>query len=408
MSKGLESIPGQPTWLKRYASNPKRFKIVIKRKRLGDKRKEVPIPDYITKVKDAVEWGEKKIAELSGLIEKPKSLERVDSIADEVEQIYREKFESGDGAFKTLESFRVAKKHVVPWFNESCPYVQDMTEAVCNDDYVRAQRRKNSTRYLGNDIKAIRAILKRAFQKGLIPRKYSLKSIDDESDDTPGLFIPFKDQDLLVSTGRPEMRVKCALGFLSMRNTETRVLNLPQVDIGAGVINLEKAQTKVRRARMVYLSPFADAMLSLYLGSLSEDAAVLFPGRKDRSKPVGSHKKAWASHKFDSKSGKLRVSAPFRFHDCRVTALTIYGFLGLPYGLIGPHAGVTSKVYEERYLKPPAKSQDELEQFARDLLQRLDRYLPQAWRPFIDSKWTEKLGGGKLGGTSQNQPGAPL
>lgn len=384
--KNLIQVEDAPSWLyedvKKEKARDSRFTVIKSSKKWGGKRQEA-LGRHIRKKKDAIEAGWRKLAEWEGLVkvEVPKEMVRFETIADEVIDFLESGLESGDSAEKTVTSAKLhLRKHLIPWFNQNCPYVQDLNEVVCNEDYVSAQRKKDPERYLGNDIKYLRRVVKRAFQKKLIPQKFELHTIDEDDDNSPGLFIPLEEQARLTELeyqkdGRPKlqslrMRVKVLMGLTQgMRNKETTVVEWPQIHRDVGIIKLRAEQTKNREARDVPITPQVAAALDALLSELNARGLpatkFVHPARLSKPKgmrrsvwtdyqrshipqePVQSHKAAWRTLK-----ARAKVSYSYRFHDTRVTYLTTCGALGLPADLVCRGAGLSPEVYRRRYLKP--------------------------------------------------------
>lgn len=267
----------------------------------------------------------------------PKALIRFEALAEEVMNHKASRAES------TMVSAELhLTKHLVPWFNEHCPYVDRINETVW-EQYILDQRRLSSTRKLFNDRKHLVCVMLYAYRKGVIPRQLQFRNPDPRTN--AGKVYSDVEVERLVSFSNPELRLQILMAAtMGMRRGEILSLAWEDIDLEGDVLHIRSEKTKTRIARSIGISP---QVLTAFK-AIERDGPYLFPSRFDPNKHTTTHKSAWGAC-------KKRARVKGRFHDLRHTFLTnAFHTHKLPVQDVCAYAGLNIIVAQRVYLHPSA------------------------------------------------------
>lgn len=304
-------------------------------------RREFAIDAKAKTLKQMIAAKERKVAEILREKEpKSKHLVRVEELAQEIIRL-----KEGKASATYVSAELQFRKHILPWFNEHCPYITQVNETVV-EEYLNAQALLNPKRKLFNDVKHLRMLSRHAYRKGLLARPLEIKNPDPPRD--AGRRLSEVEIGRLLQQASDELRGQILMAItMGMRKSEILQLSWDRVDMTARTITLRPQDTKIRRGRVMGMSP----RVGNWLGwARSHEPALaspyVFPSRYDAQKPSRSNKTAWSAC-------KRRAGVRCRFHDLRHTFLSI----ALLERKLNPlhvavYAGVSLEEIQRTYLHP--------------------------------------------------------
>jgi integrase len=301
-------------------------------------RKEFPLDPKAKSLTQMIRDKERKVAALLRQNEpKPKSLVRVEDCAEEIIRLKANRSEA------TLDSAKLHfRKHILPWFNVECPYMDQVDETVI-EEYILAQQRKTPGRKLFNDVKHLRMLSQYAYRKGLLPRPLKITDPDPERD--AGRRLSAEEVARLLGNASSDLGLQILMAIeMGMRKSEILLLSWDRVDMIRQTIHLRAQDTKIRRARTMGMSK--EVYRGLERVRAGAESPFVFPSRFDRTKPQRANKTAW-------NACKRRAGVKARFHDLRHTFLSV----ALLERKLNPlhvavYAGVSLQEIQRTYLHP--------------------------------------------------------
>lgn len=238
---------------------------------------------------------------------RPKSTRRLFSqLFDDVLQVKATK------AAKTYKSANDAIKHLRPWFEENCTFIDQLNEATW-EKYIVAQRQKNKTRQLKHDREILTFTLNLGRKKDWIHKIFPLRKPDSPKE--AGRYVSDDEIERLIEhapTNNLRFHIQIA-AKMGMRKTEILALSWDRVDLKGAWLTLYAENTKTKKKRFV---PIPDDLLPEFKKRFDEKEGIfVFPANGTLSRPVGSHKSAWDTCRENAK-------VECRFHDLRHRAIT--------------------------------------------------------------------------------------
>jgi integrase len=176
----------------------------------------------------------------------------------------------------------------------ACPVAADLnvTHYLAYKTHFRKHRPRGA---LFNHWKYWTMLFTHAFNKGLIKAPVKIE-FDEEKEDfrKRGQLIPDALFKAIIVSANRTWRHRAVVGRLcGQRPGVVRKLRKDQVDLSTGLMRVEKADSKNRRAYSFYLPPAAVRELQAQ-AERYPDSPYFFPNELDHSKPMDKHLKGWA------------------------------------------------------------------------------------------------------------------
>jgi len=240
---------------------------------------------------------------------------------------------------KTLNNAELhIEKHLVPWFNVNCPYIDDVTETHW-ERYITDKRATRPTMKFLNHHKYLRMILKHAFDRGYVKRRIKIANPDLPTQ--AGKEFSTAEIRKLLKAASKDLNHQIVLAIhTGMRKGEILHLKWSRVDLKERVINLLPEDTKTRYGRSFPLTPEAvDVLKSRITPGMGE---YVFRSRYDHASSSTSNKTAW-------KACKRRAKVTGRFHDFRHTFVRNALDQGVAPVKVAKYTGMSLQVLDEVY-----------------------------------------------------------
>jgi integrase len=236
--------------------------------------------------------------------------------------------------------------------------ISQVNESVIKD-YFNQCRVKNPNGKLFNDWKHIVMVMRRAWEKGLLPRPMILKNPDGATD--PKYVFTDAEEKLLLDNANPKLRLQILIGLrMGMRPGEVLRLQLDRIDLPAGMINLKASDTKTRTPREVPIH--GDVRAALQEAMAEAQGKYLFGNRDDANRAPVRNANRPNFERLKEKVGIERGT----LHDLRRTCATRMGRSPLPAAVACKILGMSLKTFMAVYCKPTGEelSQSYHEHFA--------------------------------------------
>lgn len=236
------------------------------------------------------------------------------------------------------------EKRILPYLGNH--RISQVNESVIKD-YFNMRKIENPKGKLFNDWKHINMVMRRAWEKGLLPRPLIIENPDGEI--APRYVFTEREERLLLEKANPKLRLQILMGLrMGMRPGEVLRLQLDRIDLKNGLIHLKggESDTKTRMSRDV---PIHDDVLEPLKAAMSEaQGKYLFGNRDDANRPPVRNANRPNFERLKRKIGIERGT----LHDLRRTCATRMGRSTLPPAIACKILGMSLKTYLAVYCKP--------------------------------------------------------
>lgn len=334
----LLRIESAPKYVKRHPTSGRFYLSFF---RTGHGQIEESLGPDITTLKGAIRKADLRKAEiLTGATSVMAKVKTVQQVGDEVfaTKINRKP--------KTLADAELhIYKHLIPWFMDHYPYVEDITE-IAWEKYISYKRSIRPDIKFFPHHKYLRMILKLAYDSGYMKRR--IKIVNPDLPTKVGKEYTDTELKALLKRATKDLNHQILLAIhAGMRKGEILGLHWDRVDFSHRTLTLLPADTKTKRGREFPFTEEVAGMLLARWRRLTSISPFVFPSRYDNQAPSTSNKTAW-------KRAKREAKVTGRFHDLRHTFVRRMLDAGIAPIKVAKYTGMSLQVLDRVYgqLKP--------------------------------------------------------